>query len=33
MVVGMEKIDRYVAEGWEFVTALPNDKVILRFPE
>jgi hypothetical protein len=30
MVVGMDKIDRYVAEGWEFVTALPNKKVILR---
>ncbi|TET89692.1 MAG: site-specific integrase [Methanomassiliicoccales archaeon] len=31
-VIGMDNIERYVAEGWEFVTALPNNKVILRHP-
>ncbi|MEE9341421.1 MAG: site-specific integrase [Thermoplasmata archaeon] len=31
-VVGMDQIERYVTEGWEFVTALPNNKVILRYP-
>jgi hypothetical protein len=32
MVIEMDKIEQYVAEGWEFVTALPNSRVILRFP-
>ncbi|MCJ2669455.1 MAG: site-specific integrase [Candidatus Thermoplasmatota archaeon] len=31
-VVGMDEIERYVSEGWEFVVALPGDRVILRFP-
>jgi hypothetical protein len=31
-VIFVREIERYVKEGWEFVTALPNNKVIVKLP-
>lgn len=31
-VISMDDIREYLEEGWEFVTTLPNDKAIVRFP-
>jgi hypothetical protein len=31
-VISVEEIEKYIEEGWEFVTTLPNDKVVVRFP-
>ncbi len=30
-VVSIDEIEAYVEKGWEFVTSLPNEKVIVRF--
>ncbi|MEM3675049.1 MAG: hypothetical protein QXG08_06220 [Candidatus Methanomethyliaceae archaeon] len=31
-VVPVEDVETYIARGWEFVAALPNDKVVMRIP-
>ena len=31
-VVSIDEIEAYIEEGWEFVTSLPNEKVVVRFP-
>ena len=31
-VIPVEEVERYVANGWEFVAALPNDTAVLRLP-
>jgi hypothetical protein len=30
--ISMDEIEKYLEEGWEFVTTLPNNKVVVRFP-
>jgi hypothetical protein len=30
-VITMEEIETYIDEGWEFVTTLPNNKVVVGF--
>lgn len=32
LVVGMDAIDKYISDGWEYMTTLPNNKVIIRAP-
>lgn len=32
LVVGMNEIDKHLSDGWEYVTTLPNNKVIIRAP-
>ena len=32
MAVATDEIDKYLSDGWEYVTTLPNKKFILRFP-
>jgi len=31
-IVAVEEIERYLAQGWEFVSALPNGKAIMKIP-
>jgi hypothetical protein len=31
-VISIGEIEDFIAEGWEFVAALPNDKAIMRVP-
>ena len=31
-VVPLDKIERYIKEGWEFVAALPNKKAVIKLP-
>ncbi len=31
-VISIEEIETYLEDGWEFVTTLPNDKMVVRFP-
>jgi len=31
-VISVEDIERYIGEGWEFQSALPNNRVIVRAP-
>lgn len=31
-VVALSEVDKYLAQGWEFVAALPNKKAIMRIP-
>jgi integrase len=31
-VIPIDEIETYLEEGWEFVTTLPNDRVVVRFP-
>ncbi len=31
-VVGVNEVERYIGEGWEFVATLPNGKAILKLP-
>ena len=30
--ISIDEVDKYLEEGWEFVTTLPNDKVVVRCP-
>ena len=31
-VISLEDIEKYIEEGWEYVTTLPNNKAVLRLP-
>ncbi|MFQ6059978.1 MAG: tyrosine-type recombinase/integrase, partial [Thermoplasmata archaeon] len=31
-VISIDEIEKYLGDGWEFVTALPNNKVVVSFP-
>lgn len=31
-MISMDEIERYLEDGWEFVTTLPNDRIIVRHP-
>jgi len=31
-VIPIEEVERYIAEGWEYVDTLPNNKAIMRIP-
>lgn len=31
-VIPVGEVERYVANGWEFVAALPNDRAVLKLP-
>jgi uncharacterized membrane protein YqiK len=31
-VVALDEVEKYVAQGWEFVAALPNGKAVLKLP-
>ena len=31
-VIPMGDVENYIAQGWEYVSALPNERAILRVP-
>jgi hypothetical protein len=31
-VVGVNEVERFITEGWDFVAALPNDRAIMKIP-
>ncbi len=31
-VISVKEIEKYIEDGWEFVTELPNDKIVVKFP-
>jgi len=31
-VISLADVERYLGEGWEYVTALPNERAIIKMP-
>ena len=31
-VINLNQVERFISEGWEFVSALPNDRAIVKTP-
>jgi hypothetical protein len=31
-VIGFNQVERYISEGWEYVTSLPDNKAIIKTP-
>jgi len=31
-IVSLTDVERYIAEGWEYVASIPNDRAIIKMP-